>query len=398
MINFRELPFYIQFTFKLLMLLLLCIFVVQGQNVVIPFIFSILLSILLLPVTNFLEHKLRFPKSLANLIAVIFALTIIGGIIYFFSHQIASFLQDMPTLKKNLGVHYETVQKWVQQKFGLSSRQQTALINNATPDLKGSGTEVLSQTVFTITHTLFYIILVAIYTFLILYYRHMIKRFLFAVFIKAKEPEINEVLKESKGIVQNYMVGLVMEMAIVAVANTTILLVIGVKYAVFLGIFSAILNIIPYVGILSGIIFTVLVTLTTSKDLSDVLWIIICFEVIHFIDSNFLMPRIVGSKVKINALVTIVGVVIGGTLVGLPGIFLALPVIAILKIIFDRIEDLKPWGMLMGDDTERGQIYKRIEKINLMRRKKSLKPIPTPLPDGPAPPASPATPDADIAE
>jgi predicted PurR-regulated permease PerM len=387
MINFRELPFYIQFTFKLLMLLLLCVLVIHGQNVVVPLIFSILLSILLLPVTNFLEHKAMFPKTAANFISVIFALTIIAGLIYFFSQQIASFLQDIPTLKKNLDTHYETVQRWIQQKFGVSTREQTAILNDATADVKDSS--VLTQTFFTITQTLFYIILVAIYSFLILYYRHMIKRFIFAIFIKAKEPEINEVLIESKGIVQKYMLGLVIEMGIVAVANSAVLMIIGVKYAIFLGIFSAILNIIPYVGILSGIIFTVLVTLTTSKDLSDLVWIVISFEVIHFIDSNFLMPRIVGSKVKINALVTIIGVVIGGTLIGLSGIFLALPVIAILKIIFDRIDDLKPWGMLMGDDTERGQIYKRIEKINLMRRKKSLKPIPAPPVDGTSvPPAS----------
>lgn len=378
MINFREQPFYFQFTFKLLMLLLLCVFVVQGQTVVIPFIFSILLSILLLPVTNFLEHKLKFPKSMANFISVIFALSIILGLIYFFSHQISSFLDDIPTLKKNLNTHYETLQKWIQHRFGISTREQKALINDATANVKDSGGTVISQTVFTITHTIFYIVLVAIYTFLILYYRHMIKRFLFAVFAKAKEPEINEVLLEAKGIVQNYMLGLVIEMGIVATAYSMVLLIIGVKYAIFLGIFSAILNIIPYVGILSGIIFTVLVTLTTSKDLGDVIWIIVSFEIIHFIDSNFLMPRIVGSKVRVNALVTILGVVIGGTLIGLPGIFLALPIIAILKIIFDRIEELKPWGMLMGDDTQRGEIYRRIEKINLMRRKKSLPPIVAP--------------------
>src|SRR5688500_15920705 len=114
MINFRELPFYIQFTFKLLMILLICIFVVQGQTVVVPFIFSILLSILLLPVTNFLEQKARFPKSMSNFICVILALSIIGGIIYFFSDQISRFLQDIPTLKKNLETHYITLQKWVQ--------------------------------------------------------------------------------------------------------------------------------------------------------------------------------------------------------------------------------------------------------------------------------------------
>jgi predicted PurR-regulated permease PerM len=357
------------------MILLLCIIIVFGKNVIVPFIFSILLSILLLPVTNFLSRRLLFPKILANLTAVIFALLVIALLIYFFSHQIARFLVDIPSIKEHLEKHYETLQRWIQQKFNVSTLQQEVLIQNASGNVKTTGTAFIGETFFTITQTIFYVIMVAIYTFLILFYRHMIRRFLFAVFNKSHENEIAEVLVESKGIVQRYMLGLITEMGIIAILNSSVLLIIGVKYAIFLGVFTAILNIIPYVGIFAGILFTSLITLTTSSHLSDILWIIVSFEIIHFLDANVLMPRIVGSKVKINALITILGVVIGGMLVGLPGIFLALPVIAILKIIFDRIEEMKPWGTLLGDDTSRsGEVpaYKKIIKINLVRKKKKI--------------------------
>ncbi|MEO5968221.1 MAG: AI-2E family transporter [Ferruginibacter sp.] len=329
---------------------------------------------LLLPVTNFLERKLHFPKIGANLFSVILALFLIAALIYFFSREIASFLDDIPTLRKNMEHHYETLQKWVSRKFDISLQNQSLLIDSATTSVKDSGTGIIGQTVFTITNTLFYIILIAIYSFLILHYRHMIKRFLVAVFNKEYEPQVNEVLIESKGIVQKYMLGLIIEMGIISVLNTAVLLIIGVDYAIFLGIFAGILNIIPYIGIIMGILFAVLVTLTTSASLNDIIWIIISFEVIHFFDSNLLMPRIVGSKVKINALITIIGVVIGGTLIGLPGIFLALPTIAILKIIFDRVEDLKPWGRMMGDDTEvkKSKLYLRLESI---RVKKKVSPV-----------------------
>lgn len=370
MIDYKQLPFYIQFTFKLLMIFLLCVFLINGQTLFIPLAFAILLSILLLPVTNFLENKAGLPKPVANLTTVIFALSIIGGLIYLFSQQIATFLNDIPSIRSQLNEHYRTLQQWIQQKFDITAKQQTVMIENATADAKTSS-EMIGETFFTITHTIFYIIMVAIYSFLILHYRHMVKRFLIAIFNKAHEPQILEVLQESKGIVQKYVLGLIMEMGIVALANSIILLLIGVKYAVFLGVFSAILNIVPYVGIIAGIIFTSLVTLTTSPHLSDIVWIIVCFEIVHFIDSNFLMYRIVGSKVKTNALITIIGVVIGGTLIGLPGIFLALPTIAILKIIFDRIDDLKPWGMLMGDDTEpaKGKLLRQLERIRLRKKK-----------------------------
>ncbi|MEJ7610148.1 MAG: AI-2E family transporter [Ferruginibacter sp.] len=373
-INFKQLPFYIRFTLKLIMITLLGVILIYGKTLFVPLAFSILLAILLLPVTNFLERRILFPKALANISSVMIAMTVIGTLIWFLSHQIATFLKDIPALRANLEVHYETLQHWIQQRFHISETQQTSLINSAAPDAKTTGTNMIGGAFFTITNTLFYVIVVAIYTFLILHYRHTIKRFLLSVFRREEEQNVTEVLQESKGIVQKYMTGLIIEMAIVAVANSLVLMIIGVKYAIFLGVFSAILNIIPYVGILTGIVFSCLVTLTTSVHLSDILWIIVGFEIIHFIDCNFLMTRIVGSKVKINALVTIIGVVIGGTLLGLPGIFLALPTIAILKIIFDRVEDLKPWGMLMGDEKySPGEIYMRMK--NLRRKKPRIQTV-----------------------
>ncbi len=363
MIPIKQHPFYIQFTIKLFMVVLLCTIIIYAKNIVAPLAFSILLSILLLPVTNFLSQKLRFPNMLANLTAVLFALAIIATLIYFFSHQIARFLNDMPSIKAHLEMHYETLQHWIKQKFNLSTQDQELMIKNASGRAETKGTQFLGQTFFTITQTVFYVIMVAIYTFLILFYRHNIRRFLISVFHNTNEQQVAEVLVESKGIVQKYMLGLIIEMGIIAVLNSSILLIIGVKYAIFLGVFSAILNIIPYVGIFVGVLFTSLITLTTSSHLSDIVWVIVCFEIIHFLDANVIMPRIVGSKVKINALITILGVVIGGTLMGLAGIFLALPTIAILKIIFDRVDDLKPWGMLFGDDTINSFKVARLKKI-----------------------------------
>ena len=374
MINFKELPFYIQFTVKLLMILLLGIFIIYAKNIVVPLVFSILLSILLLPASNFLVQKLRVPKIPANLIVVLFALAFIATIVYIFSHQVARFLNDVPSIKEHLEKHYETLQHWIKQKFHFSTREQQQIIQKTTGNVKTTGTAFLGQTFFTITQTLLYVIMVAIYTFLILVYRQLIRTFLIAVFSKVQEQQVTEVLNESKIIVQKYMVGLITEMGIIAILNSTVLLIIGVKYAIFLGVFSAVLNIIPYLGIIMGLIFTSLVTLTTSPHLSDILWIVVSFEMIHFVDANVLMPRIVGSKVKINALITILGVVTGGTMLGLAGIFLALPTIAILKIIFDRIETLKPWADLFGDDMPRreGRILKKLSKIKLPAKKKNI--------------------------
>jgi predicted PurR-regulated permease PerM len=164
-------------------------------------------------------------------------------------------------------------------------------------------------------------------------------------------------------VIQSYMVGLLMEMGIVALINFIGFVIIGIDYAVFLAIFAAVLNLLPYIGMLIASIFCMLVTLTTASQPMDAIWTLLVLWVVQFIDNNILMPRIVGSKVKINALIAILAVLIGGTLCGLSGTFLAIPGIAILKAIFERVEELKPWGMLLGDNIttyKPGKIYSTI--------------------------------------
>ena len=347
--SYTKPPYYTQLSEKLLMLFLIGTAIYLGHDILVPIYFSILLSILLLPVTNFMERR-SVPRAIANLVAVLIALFFISIIIYFLSSQISSFVTDIPSIKKHLSEHYIALQNWIKKELHVSFNQQAAIVQHAAAEVKNSGGEYIGQTFSSVTETLITAVLVTIYSFLILYYRHHIKRFLFAVFKQEHSDKVQEVLTESKSMVKNYMLGLLIEMAIVAIVLSAIFLFIGIKYAIFLGVFTAILNIIPYVGIFSAALFTVLVTLTASSQTSDLLWVVVSIALVHITDSNFLMPRVVGSKVKINALITIIGVVVGGTLIGLSGIFLALPTIAILKIIFDRVDDLKPWGMLLGDE------------------------------------------------
>ncbi|MEO6731873.1 MAG: AI-2E family transporter [Ferruginibacter sp.] len=369
--DFKTVSYSQRLSYQLLMILLIGIFIYLGHGVLVPIYFSILLAILLLPVTSLLK-KLYIPDTLANLIAVILALSLIGGVVYFLSSQIAGFLNDIPSIREQLGVHIHTLLNWVVDKLHLSTAEQKVFLENAREGVRSTGGQYIGQTFLTVSETVMLIVLVAIYSFLILCYRHLIRRFLFAVFKSQHKESLTHVLIESKQIIQKYMTGLIIEMAIVATCNSAVLLLIGIKYAIFLGIFAAILNIIPYIGLVAGLLFTILVTLGNSSSMNDIVWIIVSMEIIHFLDSNFLMTKIVGSKVKINALMTIVGVVIGGTLIGLPGIFLALPTIAILNVIFSQIDSLTPWSILLSDDRENipeKRIMRHLQKIRSRAKK-----------------------------
>ncbi|HTC00937.1 MAG TPA: AI-2E family transporter [Ferruginibacter sp.] len=368
----NQLPYYVRLCAKLLLLFLIGWIAYLGKTIIVPIYFSILLAILLLPLANFLE-RLKIPQGIADMTAVFAAVLIIVVLVYFLSTQLSSFVTDMPSIKKHLSEHYATLRDWINHKFNVSFTQQTTFVRNTTKQLTSSGGEYVGQTFSSLTETFILTVMVGIYTFLILFYRHLIRKFLLAVFIEEHLSRVKEVLVETKSMVKNYMMGLLIEMAIIATVNSIILLCLGIKYAIFLGVFIAILNLVPYVGIITGILFAVLVTLTTSSNMNDILWIIVSLGIVHLIDSNVLMPRIVGSKVKINALCAITGVLLGGSLMGIAGVFLALPTLAILKIIFDRVDELKPWGILLGDEFHAEKKSKLVRKLENAASKLSNK-------------------------
>ena len=364
-------PFYVKLGFKFLVIFFICFFIYTAQNILIPFAFACLLAILLLPVVNFLE-SIKIPKVFSILISIILAIGFIAGIIYFLSSQIASFMQDIPSIKAHINEHFISLQNWVKEKLHISFQEQNDYLNQQANKLKETGTGYISHTFFSITEALMLLILMPIYTFLLLFYKDHIRKFLFAVFKEEHTIGIQNVISQTKLMIRSYMVGLLIEMGIVATANSTGLILLGVKYAIFFGVLAGVLNLIPYIGMFTATLFTVLVTLTTTDNTSDIIWIVVIFYSIHIVDVNVLMPKIVASRLRINALISILGVVIGGTLTGISGLFLSIPAIAFIKIVCDEVDELKPWGMLMGDETtysKKLKLYKNLKGISIKQRR-----------------------------
>jgi len=344
-------PFYLKFTIYLLLIGLLCALVIFAGDILIPLCYALLLAILLLPVVKFFErHKCGRVPSI--IIALVLSLAFIGILVYFITSQVIGFAEDLPRIKQQLNEHYHTLQLWVKKQFNMTFREQHNLIDKATDQISTGSSGYIGETFFSMTKFIMVVLLLPVYAFLFLYYRFMLKKFIIDVLPDKHEYKILDVLEESKLILQRYLTGLMIEMAIVASINITGFMVIGIKYAVFLGILAAILNLIPYIGMLIATIICMMITLTSSNDLSDVLWTAVVLIVVQFIDNNLIMPKVVGSRVKVNALVSIIGVLIGGALSGISGMFLSIPIIAILKSIFERVEPLKPWGMLLSDEND----------------------------------------------
>lgn len=344
-------PLYIKIT---CILFLLCIFFFIfyiGQDIILPLGFSFLIAVLLFP----LEQKMAgigVPRVISILLSLLIAAIVLIALIMFLSYQVSSFVDDLPAVKKNLADFIAKAQDWIDQTFHFSKQQQNQVITDAKNDGMGNAKAVAGTTLGILTTSLGTLFLVPIYTFLFMYYRSHLVMFTIKIFNDKHSTIVARVISKIREVIRQYVSGLLIETSCVAVLNSVGLLIIGVPYAILLGVIGAILNLIPYIGGLISLVLTAIVTLSNTGDTFKTLGSMAIFFVVQFIDNNFLVPRIIGSSVKLNALVSILAVLIGGALCGVGGMFLSLPFVAICKVIFDHVEELKPWGMLLGDEDD----------------------------------------------
>lgn len=358
--NEFKLPFNARLTFTLLSIILVIYVAHIGSGIIVPLMFAMLIAIMLLPVVHRLE-KWRIPRGMAAVLAVLLFIIIIALIMTLLGKQMESFISDFPQLQQKLVLVISSTQDWVNAKFHINSSTQLSYIEKALMGTLGTATSFLSQTFLSLSSLLVFVVFVFLYAFFILFYRRLLVSFLIKIFREEHRDKLLKVIASTRSIIKSYVGGLMIEMVIVAILNTVLFLILGIKYAILLGVMAAIFNIIPYVGILTAAILIILVTLATGTPI-QALQAGIALFLVHVLDSNVLFPSIVGSKVKINALITIIGVVLGNMLWGIPGMFLAIPSIAIIKIICENIEEMHPWAILLGDESK--PKVKKIKKID----------------------------------
>jgi len=347
----KNIPLYARWASVLFILIALGFLIVVGKQILCPLVFSMMFSLLLLPVGKFLEEKFRFHRSAASMLSVLLMLAVFALVLYLVGSQLADLLNDWPHLKVQLNNSFYELLNWVRANYHVTESKQLNLVHSATSKISdGGGSAAISVTLLTASSILLFWVFVIIDTFFLLFYRRLLLQFLIAVFKKENAIAVYEVVERVKFIITKYITGLMLEMTVVSAICCTVFLIGGLKYALLLGLITGLFNIIPYLGIATALLFSTLITLSTGVAAGKVILVVATIIIMHLADSNVLLPVIVGSQVRINALITILGVVLGEMLWGIAGMFLSIPVIAILKIIFDRVESMQPWGLLLGDE------------------------------------------------
>ena len=357
-----SLPFYARLALILLSVILICVILTKASDIFIPLVFALLIAILLFPVNRFFENKLRLGRVFSAILSVFLFISALTGFIYFLALQLIGFTSDFPLLRKRFQGMFAGLQQWLSNTLHITSRQQSDYINRSANSILEKVGNSLSNVFLSVTGILLLTIFVLIFTFFMLYHRKLLLRFVLHLFRIQDRAKVKEVIIETKSMINAYVLGLVIEMAVLSIVNSTMFLIMGIQYALLLGVMAAVLNIIPYLGIYTSIIIAMLVTFANSTG-NMALEVGVGLFIIHLLDSNILFPRIIGGRVKMNPFITIVAVIVGEFLWGIPGMFLFIPITGIVKLVCERVEGMEAWAILIGVEEHE----KPVRKITLKK-------------------------------
>lgn len=342
-----KLPYYAKTSILLVGLYVFISMLSIVQGIILPLIYAAVIGISISPLVNFLvEKKVNRAIAIAIILAIIIFIIIV--ILALIVSQVNLLSEAWPQMTAKFQDLLNQLIAWSSDHFNVNTKIINKWIADTQSGILDNSNAVIGSTLTTMGGVLATVLLTPVYTYMILFYQPHLTKFVHEVFGANRNEAVCEILVETKSIIQNYLAGLFVEFIIVAILNSIGLLILGIDYAILLGIIGAVLNVIPYLGGIIGVAMFLVIALLTKAPIYGV-YVIILYTIIQLIDNNYIVPKIVGSKVKLNALVSIVAVIAGAALWGIPGMFLSIPITAILKLILDRIPDLKPWGFLLGD-------------------------------------------------
>jgi predicted PurR-regulated permease PerM len=360
-----KLPFYAKATIFLVGLFAILYMLYIAQGIIVPIIFATIFAIVLHPVVNlFLRFKIN--RKIAIGITLLLTFLVIVTLVALLFSQATRFSESWPILvEKFTAILNQTITK-ASGYFDINPQIIHDWISKTQGELINNSNAAIEQTLLTIGNGLVILFLVPVYIYMILYYQPLLIEFIRKLFSTNNQSHVNEVVTQTKKLVQRYIIGLLFEAAIVAILYSTGLLIIGIDYAILLGFIAALLNVIPFIGGILALCLILIITIATKNSATYPILVAALSAFIHIIDNSYIIPKIVASKVKINALVSITVVIAAGALLGIPGMIICIPLTGIMKLIFDHIEPLKPWGFFLGNTMQSPIKIKRI--INMKKK------------------------------
>lgn len=352
-------------TIKVLLLVTLAyMFLVTAKPFLVPIAFAAIFSMLLLPISIRLEDKgvNRGIATTACLLILILVVAIIGTLL---AWQISDLSKNAQNIEKNITAKIEEVKTFASTTLGISEQKQEEIIQEQKKSSDTMMKSMIKGSLTSLGSAITNIILVLVYIFLFMYFRTHLKKFVLMQVQKGKEEKAKEIMQNGRKVAQKYLTGLAMMIFGLWVMYGIGFTIAGVKSSLFFAVLCGLLEIVPFVGNLAGVVLTLLMTIAQGGDTNVLIGIIITYSIVQFVQTYFMEPLVVGKEVNVHPLFTILGLVAGEFIWGIPGMIVAIPLMGVAKIIFDRVDSLKPYGYLIGEEKTKkeGGLISRIKNV-----------------------------------
>jgi len=320
-----------------------------GEPILVPVVSAAFVAILLDPLVKKLQQY-KMNRVSAILLSMLGVIIILSGIVFLLTTQINNFAAELPEMNQRLRLLAQQFMSFLETTLNLQQQHFDNYINQGVQNLISRSGDFLGALVSTTTGLLGFFTIFPIATFFLLYYKKIYQTFLDK--ISSNKDEMQTIKQRVSRVLQGYIIGMLAVVGILAVLNCTGLLILGIDHALFFGIFAAFLALIPYIGIIIGSFLPFLYALIMYDSLLIPLGVLGVFFLVQFLEGNFITPNIMSAQVSINPLVAIIALLIGGQIWGIAGMILFIPMVGMLKAVFDNVESLKPYGYLLGNRFE----------------------------------------------
>lgn len=314
-----------------------------------PLSIALLLAMLFLPLSQKIENR-GVSRGVAAFLCVFLLAIVIAGLLALLSTQIASLSEDLPKMKQSISNSVNQLKEYISNTMGVSKQQQQQMLEQQKNAGGGQSGKVITTILNSLSGLLVNTILVFVYIFLLLFFRNHLKNFILKLVPDENKDKTNLIISTSSTIATKYLSGLGTMIVILWVMYGIGFSIVGVKSAVFFAILCGLLEIVPFVGNVTGTSITIIMAITQGGGSGMVLGIVITYALVQFIQTYILEPLVVGSEVNINPLFTIIVIVVGEMVWGVAGMIVAIPMLGMIKVVCDNIDALKPYGFLIGSE------------------------------------------------
>lgn len=337
----------------LTILVLAVVCLVYAKPFLVPLTFAALLAMLLLPVSRWLQRK-GVGKAVAILLSMSLLLVFVALVVFFISWQISDLAGNASNTEQQITAKYQQAQQFVAEKLGIPPAKQKQMVKQQQSQTPGKLATLITGFLGGLGGFLADTLLVLVYIFLLSYFRSRLKTFLVWLVPDSEEGKALSIVNDAQQVAQKYLSGMSLMIVSLWVMYGIGFSIAGIPNAILFAIICGLLEIIPFVGNLTGTLITLTVALAQGGGTQAAVGVLVTYAVVQFIQTYLLEPLVVGANVSINPLFTIMGLVAGELVWGISGMVLAIPLLGITKIVCDHIEPLKPYGYLMGQDEDQG--------------------------------------------